>query len=192
MADEPVRGYSARGYSWKPFSRGNAVGRQFEPDNTAHLSHGAYSPRSWRPLADAIATELPAMAPWSTDAAYGATVAAWARVEAQLQLVMDWLDERGPLDDEGVPRPATNLLAKLESQAAGLRSELGLTPFALARLLNLLSSVNSSTGGRHDNDLEALVTKGAAIVAAHMPALETPAVDEVDDQPDTGQEEQEP
>jgi hypothetical protein len=163
----------ARGYTWRH--------PEFEPGNRAAKKRGAYSPRSWRPLADAIAAELPGMAPWSTDAAYGATVAAWARVEAQLQLVMDWLDERGPLDDEGVPRPATNLLAKLESQAAGLRSELGLTPFALARLLNVLSAVNSSTGGRHDSDLEALVAKGAAIVAAHMPAALEPADDDDDD-----------
>jgi phage terminase small subunit len=58
---------------------------------------------------------------------------------------MGWLDEHGPLDDEGVPRPATGLLATLERQAQSLRAELGLTPLALAKLLGALTSAPAGT-----------------------------------------------
>jgi hypothetical protein len=131
------------------------------------LQHGAYSTRTWKPLADAIAAELPEVAPWCSRPTYGAAVAAWARVEAQLQLVLAWLDEHGPLDADGEPRPATALLARLESQAQSLRAELGLSPLALAKLLGTFTS---SPGGTDDDALEALRAEGRRIVDVHATA----------------------
>jgi hypothetical protein len=90
----------------------------FQPGHTLSLRHGVYSARTWKPLADAIAAELPEVAPWCSRATYGSAVAAWARVEAQLQLVMAWLDEHGPLDADG------HVVAPLaESAARGPRGD---------------------------------------------------------------------
>jgi hypothetical protein len=127
------------------------------------LRHGVYSPRTWKPLADAIAAELPEVEPWCSRATYGAAVAGWARVEAQLQLVAAWLDEHGPLDSDGNPRPATGLLGRLESQAQSLRAELGLSPLALAKLLGAFTS---APAGTDDDALEALKAEGRAIIEA--------------------------
>jgi hypothetical protein len=146
-----------RGYSWAPFA----------PGNTVTLQHGAYSPRTWKPLADQIAAELPDVAPWCCRPAYGSAVAAWSRTEAQIVLLMGWLDEHGPLDDEGVPRPATGLLATLERQAQSLRAELGLTPLALAKLLGALTS---APAGTDDQALERLRAEGRQLVEARAAA----------------------
>ncbi len=148
----------ARGYSWSPFERGNVVS----------LRHGVYSARTWKSLADAIASELLEVAPWCSRATYGSAVAAWARVEAQLQLVMAWLDEHGPLDADGHPRSATALLARLESQAQSLRAELGLSPLALAKLLGAFTSAPTGTD---DDALEALKAEGRRIVEARAGQL---------------------
>ncbi len=162
----------ARGYSWQPFGTGN----------TAALAHGVYSPRTWRPLADRIAAELPDIAPWCSRPTYGPTVAAWSRTEAQLQLVMAWLDEHGPLDSDGEPRPATNLLVKLESQAQSLRAELGLSPLALAKLLGAFTSAPT---GSDDGALDHLRAEGRRIVDARTAALERPeATQSHEDGPD--------
>ena len=150
----------ARGYSWPAF----------EPGHTRTLHHGAYSPRSWRPLADRIAAELPDLAPWCSRSTYGPVVAAWARVEAQLQLVMAWLDDHGPLDSDGHPRPATALLARLESQAQSLRAELGLSPLALPKLL---AAFTTAPAGTDDDALEVLKAEGRRIVAARAASLAT-------------------
>lgn len=155
MADTPT---PARGYSWEPFG----------PENTAALQHGAYSPRTWRPLADQITGELPEIAPWCTRPTYGPAVAAWARTEAQLVLVMNYLNEHGPLDKDGVPRPATALLSKLEAHARELRNDLGLSPLALAKLLSVLDSAPSGTD---DRGLEGLKAEGGRIIQARTAAL---------------------
>ncbi len=148
-----------RGYRWEPFAAGNL----------ASLRHGVYSPRTWKPLADRIAAELPDVAPWCARSTYGPAVTAWARVEAQLQLVMAWLDEHGPLDGQGEPRPATNLLVRLESQAQSLRAELGLSPLALAKLLSAFTSAPVDT----DDALEQLRAEARKIVEARTAALAT-------------------
>lgn len=167
-----MAGELARGYSWPPFQVGNEAGRKFEPSNTAAVQHGAYSPRSWRPLADRITAELPDIAPWCTRPTYGPAVAAWARTEAQLQLVMTWLDEHGPLDKDGEPRPATSLLSRLEAHARELRNDLGLSPLSLAKLL---SALEAAPAGTDDRGLDGLKAEGSRIIAARTAALEAEA-----------------
>jgi hypothetical protein len=87
------------------------------------------------------------MAPWTTGAAFTPTVAAWARVEAQIMLVLDYLDKAGPLDSDGTPRPATDLLDRLERNASNLRASLGLDPASLAKLLRDVGVVAGVVGG---------------------------------------------
>lgn len=154
-------GMPARGYSWAPFA----------PGHRESLTHGVYSPRSWRPLADRIAAELADIAPWCSRPAYGPTIAAWARVEAQLHLVLEWLDEVGPLDAEGVPRPATTLLARLESQSQSLRAELGLSPLSLAKLLGAFTTA-VTVGGDDGGALDALKAEGRRFVEAREASVD--------------------
>ncbi len=152
-----MTGQPARAYSWPPF----------EPGNDAAMTYGAHSPRRWRPIADRLTAELPGMAPWCSRPTFGAVVAAWARVEAKLHLVSTWLDENGVLDDDGLPRPATGLYAKLEGQAQSLRAELGLTPLSLAKLIGALSA---APAGTDDDGLAKLQAEGAKIIEARGPA----------------------
>lgn len=114
-----------RGYSWPPF----------EPGNTAAQRHGGYSDRAWRPIAERLTARLLHTAPWLDRAAFETSVAAWARTEAQAQLVAAWLDEHGDLDEQGKPRPATVLLDRLEARVAKASARLGLDPVALLRIV---------------------------------------------------------
>jgi hypothetical protein len=143
-----------RGYSWPPFPVGN----------TAAETHGVYSDRRVAPVADRLAAELAASAPWTSRPGYQAQVAAWARTEARVVLVSDWLDVVGDLDEYGKPRPATALLDRLEARAAKLRDQLGLTPMGHARLLLTVASVVRTqpigTPGPLDGVLAELMAEG--------------------------------
>lgn len=141
-----------RGYSWPPL----------EPGHTITLQHGAYSTRTWKPLADELAEHLATVAPWTAGSAFSASVASWARTEAQILLVMAWLDEHGPLDGEGEPRKAATLLAALEQRVESQRAKLGLDPLSLSKLLTALGSIDGSAvaGG-----LDALKAAGAELAA---------------------------
>jgi hypothetical protein len=92
---------------------------------------------------------------------------AWT--EAQLALLGAYLDEVGLLDEDGQPRPAANRVDRLEARASTLRSELGLTPLALAKLL--ANPAAFASAGGDDVGLEALRAEGRAIVAAREAAL---------------------
>jgi hypothetical protein len=143
--------------TWQPFRRAN----------TAAVTHGATSrnpdsPAGWGPLARQLSAELVDVAPWTSQPAFAASVAAWARVEAQLQLLDAWLGERGLLDGEGNPRPAVNLLNQFEKRAESLRARLGLDPASWAKLL---ASLSAGEGGA-DDELEHLRAVGRRIIQA--------------------------
>ncbi len=169
---DPGRG-PARGYSWAPF----------EPGHTVSLRHGAWSPRSIAPVAAELEQGLHATAPWTTGSAFTAARSSWSWCEAQCCLLRAWLDEVGLLDpDTHEPRPASALLDRLENRAAKLRTELGLTPLALTKLLSGLSSVNPAAA---QGGLDALVAAGAQIRARADEALLDVATTEPTDQEGT-------
>jgi hypothetical protein len=147
-------GIPARGYSWAPFEAGNDVATK----------HGAWSNRSTAPLAERFAADLTEAAPWTTSAAFASTIRSWSWTEAQATLLRGWLDAHGHLDDEGVPRPAVAMLDRVESRAGRLRSELGLSPQALAALMTKAATV--ATAVRDDTVVQALRREGAALLAA--------------------------
>lgn len=118
--------------------------------------HGALSPRRVQPVADEIAAELADVAPWTAQRAFGASVASWAFAEAQCHLLRRYIDERGMLDDQGVPLPATALLDKVEARAGRLRGELGLTPNAWAKLVARLGSADHDAAARGLEHLRAV------------------------------------
>jgi hypothetical protein len=143
-------GGDARGYSWPPF----------EPGNEVATVHGAYSERRIAPLADQIAVSL--LADDSTpqyikEPSYSATVRAWSRAEATVQLLWNWLAEhdldaaltdvtetdedaelsKGAASKHTTSRHIESVLTQLhrhEVRAANLRSRLGLDPLSRARL----------------------------------------------------------
>ncbi len=165
----PARGYTK---THPPFEEGNRVA----------LRHGAVSPRTISPVAEALADEVVAVAPWLGRPAFAAAVKAWSWSEAQCVLLRQWLDEHGVVDDEGNPRPAAAFLAKVEGRAANLRARLGLDPTALANLLATLSSLTTgqraaTAGVGVEELLAALAAEGRAALAAHHGDAETEGSD---------------
>lgn len=140
---EPARGkppnnQPARGYKWAPF----------QPGHTLSTRHGATSERR-------IAAQMEAMSPqlaeeitdvsYLSDPSFGAALRGWLRAEARCELVRAYLDEHGLLDRDGMPRPAAELMLRLESQASKLRSRLGLDPVSRAQLQRDLTESGRNT-----------------------------------------------
>lgn len=165
MAGEPRR-RERQGQVPKPWKSDPSLSTRppFAEGNLAALRHGADSPRMVQPIADAIAQRLPEVAPWTARPAFDGARASLAWVEAQITLIRSHLDQVGLLDSDGKPRPACDRLDRLEARAGSLRSELGLTPMSLAKLLASLATV--AVAGRDEDGLAALKAEGAEIVAA--------------------------
>lgn len=129
-------GEGARNYSWPPAAEGNELA----------LRHGAYSPRKSEPLAIELVERVLADPDVSYLQApsYAAALWAWARAEAQVQLLGEYLlklgedldpDKGGGLvDDKGEPRPALLALERAERRAVKARERLGLDPLSRAKL----------------------------------------------------------
>lgn len=119
-----------------PFEPGNQVGVQFEPGNEVSVRHGAYSPRVIDPLAETFVDLLlgdPTVG-YAHAPSFRPAVWAWARAEAQVQVLTEHLGETvGDLNDEAV-RSAYLLLHRAESRAQTGRARLGLDPLSRARL----------------------------------------------------------
>lgn len=142
----------------------------FEPGNEAAVTHGAYSERRWRPLADRLHVELVDLVPWAADPVHQFVIAEYCRVEAQLHIVGQFLDERGLFDNEGEPRAATRLQGDLSRRAEGLRAQLGIGPLNLAKLLAALGAVD---GEATPDGVEALRERGRQILDARSGVLGT-------------------
>lgn len=126
---------------WQPGFEGQRP--PFEPGNEVAVSHGAYSPRKVAPLAQELVAAVLADSslPYVSAHAYRPAVWAWARAEAQTQLLTEYLEAKGAetadgvgdLDDERV-RSAYLLLHRAEARATTGRTRLGLDPLSRARL----------------------------------------------------------
>lgn len=128
-----------------PFAPGNAVGVQFQPANQAHLSHGAYSPRRYQPLAAEVVEGVLAAAvvegsatAYLAEPAFRPALWAWGEAEAKCQLLREYLEDRADgglgLDADGEAIGAAKLLLRYEATAERARDRLGLSPLARARL----------------------------------------------------------
>lgn len=127
---------------------GNGSWEQFKPENTAAVVHGGYSPRLIEPLAQRIVADLFAggeIPPYLNDPAFASQIRAWARAEAEVALVHEWLQGLPPEQRLTPPKPGTappvETWRKLEAHAANLRKDLGLTPMAKAKLGRQLTPV---------------------------------------------------
>ncbi|GAA2548140.1 hypothetical protein [Pseudonocardia hydrocarbonoxydans] len=126
MSEPAVAATGARGYSWPPF----------EPGNEAALRHGAYSPRRVDPLAAELAAgalDDPDLA-HLTAPGYRPAVWAWARAEAQVQLLAEHVERIGLDFGDHAVSAAHTALDRAERRAERSRRALGLDPLARARL----------------------------------------------------------
>jgi hypothetical protein len=148
----------ARGYSWEPFKPGNFAG----------VRHGARSPRIVSPIAEELTEEIRKAAPWLKRDAFAPAVQSLAWVQAQLYLLRGFVDEHGPLTEDGEVRHVMHLMGQLERQGARLMAECGMTPASQANLLSTLAGVLGQAGG---DALKALREEGARIVTEHRRQL---------------------
>lgn len=126
---------------WQPEFPGQRP--PFTPGNAAAVVHGAYSPRKVNPLAAELVERVladPATVHLQAPA-WRAALWAWARAEAQVQLLSEYLDKAGEESGDGVGdldsdrvRSAYLLLHRAEARATTQRSRLGLDPLSAARL----------------------------------------------------------
>jgi hypothetical protein len=149
---EAVVGEPRRGYSWAPF----------EPGNTVATVHGAHSDRKLRPIVDELLEGLADAAPWTSAPVFAPTREAWAWAEAQCVLYRQHFDTTAIVGGDAEPVGLATW-DRVERRAAAKRTELGLSPASLARLLSSLSAID---GPAAKEGLEALKATGAALVAA--------------------------
>lgn len=123
-------------------ARGTGTRPPFEANNTMAQKHGGQSPRQVVPRADALVAALlehdgtPEYLRWPL---YAASVASWARLEAKVQLIGEWL-ENMPVEDQVIPqkgatKPPVEIWLLAEKTAAQARQRLGLDPVSHARLI---------------------------------------------------------
>jgi hypothetical protein len=156
-----------RGPDWQPSTR---KWRDAWPGNDLAVTHGAWSDAKVRPIAEDLERRLLSAAPWCAQDAFAPTVGAWSWAEGQASLLRAYVDEHGMLDADGLPRPACSLLHQVEVRAARLRSELGLSPNAWAKLVARLGSADHEAAGR---GLEHLKSVGAELArTAALPSAE--------------------
>ncbi len=139
-APNPRSGLQPDG-TWVP-----ALDRQrppFAPGNTLAAKHHGYSPRKVEPLAAELVEGLLAdpAAGHAHAPHYRPAVWAWARAEAQVQLLTEYLAKAGEASGDGVGdleqdgiRSAYLLLHRAEARATTGRTRLGLDPVSRARL----------------------------------------------------------
>lgn len=114
----------ARGYSWAPF----------QPGHFKSKKHGAYSDRVITPLAAEIANAVCEARPDLQAPEMQPAVLAYARSEAQLELLTAYVDQHGAFTDTGEPCSAEKHRLRLDTQTANHRSRLGLDPLSKAKL----------------------------------------------------------
>jgi hypothetical protein len=126
---------------WVPAFEGQRP--PFGPGHELSVRHGAYSPRKYEPLARELVENVLAddHQAFTHAPAFRPALWAWARAEAQVQLLTEYLaglaeaanNGVGDLDDERV-RAAYLLLHRAEMRAQSGRSRLGMDPLSRARL----------------------------------------------------------
>ena len=151
----------ARGYSWE----------QFGPGNEARTTHGASRGKSGRylaPIAESLIAQLSELAPWTSYPAFRPSVEAWAWAEARCVRFRAWADEHDVVA-KGKALPYVAEWERAETRAESLRSQLGLDPSSLSKILSRASSrMSKAVGGGDAGLLEALEAAGAAMIAAEV------------------------
>jgi hypothetical protein len=150
----------------------------FPKNHELSMRHGAWSPRRVNPLASEMVEVVLQMAAadgstvaYLADPTYQPALIAWGRAEAQQDLIEQYLEERGPIDEDGGVRPAADLLERVARRAERMRSRLGLDPMSRATLARDLAMAQSG------HELDRLKVLGQALLDAAHDAEETTAGD---------------
>lgn len=115
----------ARGYTWE-----RAI-----PGNFKALKHGARSERVITPLAAEIYNAVCEARPDLQAPEMAPAVWAYARTEAQLEILTGFVDKHGAIDEStGEPTAAEKYRLRIDTQAANHRARLGLDPLSKAKL----------------------------------------------------------
>lgn len=171
------RGGSGAGKGRAPYQPGNADAAK--PGNLLALKHGAYSPRRVDPLASELVERTLAdqSVGFLAAPAYRPALWAWARAEARVQLLEEYLGPQvGDLGDERVTA-AYRELHRCETRAATLRSQLGLTPLARARLGKDVAQARHADAAAVMAELHRLEQQG------HIPTTPAPGATLTPDHP---------
>lgn len=112
----------------------------FQPGNEVAARHGAYSPKRVDPIAEALvdARTTDPQTAYLQQPAYRPALYGWARAEARVLLLDEWMqrhlaDTDGCLQCKACSSVADQLL-RFETAASNHRSRLGLDPLSRARL----------------------------------------------------------
>ncbi len=147
----------------------------FEPGNVVAVKHGAWSPRRVDPLATELVEQVTSSVDWLRPCDSSA-VWAWARCEARVQLVTEFLmDHGGDLGADDATRRASDLLTRLEARAESLRSKLGFDPLSRARLGRDVAASKV--------DLASIIAKGAEIASRRLEAIDATEVPADENEP---------
>jgi len=160
----------ARSYQWETF----------EPGHYLSVKTGAHSPRIVGRLAADLACWLVEAFPDLAGDRYRLSVAALARAETLVALLVRRLDEVDVVDEHGdVRERLLRELRSAERRASEERKALGLDPVAHSKLVR--ERAEATLAGF---DLDAAITKGREVLDARTPRALT-AADDDDDPPDT-------
>lgn len=141
MPRKPASGIPARNYSWEPFTEGNFKG----------LRHGARSERKITPIAEEMIEEILRQRPDLADARFGPTLRAWGFAEAACALYRDYADKVGVVDERTQqPLGYVSAWRTAESQAEQRRRELGIGPYAEAKLITVRAEATTAVGDMSD------------------------------------------
>lgn len=122
---------------WVPAFEGQRP--PFQPGHELSMKHGADSPRRVDPVAQALAVELLAdeALAYLRAPRFAAAVQAWAKSEAKVALISEWVDQM-PIEMAANSKAGSTspleLLRRWETNAQGHRSRLGLDPVSAAKL----------------------------------------------------------
>lgn len=123
---------------WSPAFPGQRP--PFQPGHELSMRHGAYSPKRVDPIAEALVDSRltdPATT-YLQQSAYRPALYGWARAEARVLLLDEWM-QRHLADTDGCVsckqcRSVGDQLLRFETAAANHRARLGLDPLSRARL----------------------------------------------------------
>ena len=136
----------------------------FAEGNTAAVTHGIYSEEGRAAVEALVAPYVEAVvarAPWVASEAFAAELRAWAYAEAEAEAWRQHLSQVGFADGKGKVRPACEALHRAEIRAGKLRSNLGLSPMAHARLIGVMQvpTIPSISGVPRTPEMEAVLDK---------------------------------
>jgi hypothetical protein len=125
---------------------GNGMWDNFADGNSVALVHGAKSPRTYDPVADAILAEIqahPESPEYLSRPLFAHSLRGWAVAEAKLLLIEQYMEQIGVeavMTAVGAQSPVIMHWKQLSEHAARLRARNGLDPVSFVKIGKALTS----------------------------------------------------